>query len=77
MVISAGLEDMKKKLSRYDSKISLEWLKCIFNPKTKEQANNRPCILICNSFRTYKTLEILEFCSKNNIGVSIRTRAGQ
>jgi hypothetical protein len=50
-----------------DSKISLEWLKCIFNPETKERANNRPHILIYNGFGTHETLEILEFCFENNI----------
>lgn len=37
--------------SRYtDSKISLEWLKHIFDPETKERANGRLCVLIYNSF---------------------------
>jgi len=54
--------------SKYtDSKISLEWLKRIFNPKTKEQANKKPRVLICNGFRTHKTLKILEFYFENNI----------
>ncbi|KAF4630857.1 hypothetical protein G7Y89_g7278 [Cudoniella acicularis] len=39
--------------SRYtDSKISLEWLKRIFDPETKERANKKRRILIYNSFRT-------------------------
>jgi hypothetical protein len=50
-----------------DSKISLEWLKRIFNPETKEQANKKLCVLICDGFGTHKTLEILEFCFENNI----------
>src|SRR6266487_3187357 len=50
-----------------NSKISLEWLKCIFNPETKEQANKKPQVLICDSFGTHKILEILEFCFENNI----------
>jgi hypothetical protein len=50
-----------------DSKISLEWLKHVFNPQTKEQANQKPRVLICNSFRMHKTLKALEFCFKNNI----------
>ncbi|OCK96861.1 uncharacterized protein K441DRAFT_550337, partial [Cenococcum geophilum 1.58] len=54
--------------SRYtNSKISLEWLKCIFNPETKERANKRLRILICDGFGTHKTLKILEFYFKNNI----------
>lgn len=39
----------------------------MFNPQTKGLANQRPRVLICDGFRTYKTLEILEFCFKNNI----------
>jgi hypothetical protein len=50
-----------------DSKISLEWLKRIFDPETKERANNRPRVLICDGFGTHETLEILEFCFENNI----------
>ena len=50
-----------------DSKISLEWLKRIFDPETKERANNRPRVLICDGFETHETLEILEFCFENNI----------
>jgi hypothetical protein len=29
--------------------------------------NSKPCVLICNSFGFYKTLEVLDFCFKNNI----------
>jgi hypothetical protein len=50
-----------------DSKISLEWLKRIFDPETKERANGRPRVLICDGFGTHETLEILEFCFENNI----------
>lgn len=50
-----------------DSKISLEWLKRIFDPETKERANKRPRVLICDGFGTHETLEILEFCFENNI----------
>ncbi|TGO17915.1 hypothetical protein BPAE_0404g00060 [Botrytis paeoniae] len=50
-----------------NSKISLKWLKRIFDPKTKERANKKPYVLIYNGFETYKTLEILEFCFENNI----------
>jgi hypothetical protein len=54
--------------SRYtDSKISLEWLKRIFNPETKERANKKPRVLVCDGFGTHETLEILEFCFENNI----------
>jgi hypothetical protein len=47
--------------------ISFEWLKCIFDPETKEQANKRQHVLICDSFGTHETLEIQEFCFANNI----------
>jgi hypothetical protein len=50
-----------------DSKISLEWLKRVFNPQTKVQANGKPRVLICNGFGTHETLEALEFCFENNI----------
>ena len=50
-----------------DSKISLEWLKRVFNPQTKERAKQKPRILICDGFGTHETLKILEFYFKNNI----------
>jgi len=50
-----------------DSKISLEWLKRIFDPETEERADKRPRVLICDGFGTHETLEILEFCFENNI----------
>ncbi|EMR88324.1 hypothetical protein BcDW1_3031 [Botrytis cinerea BcDW1] len=50
-----------------DSKISVEWLKRIFDPETKERANKKPRVLICDGFGTHETLEILEFCFENNI----------
>lgn len=39
----------------------------MFNPQTKEIANGKPRILISDSFATYETLEVLEFCFANNI----------
>jgi DDE superfamily endonuclease len=50
-----------------DSKISLEWFKRVFDPQTKERANQRPRVLICDGFGTHETLEILEYCFENNI----------
>jgi hypothetical protein len=50
-----------------DSKISLEWLKRVFDPQTKERANQKPRVLICDGFGTHETLEILEYCFENNI----------
>jgi hypothetical protein len=50
-----------------DSKISLEWLKRVFDPQTRGQANQKPRVLICDGFGTHETLEALEFCFGNNI----------
>ncbi|KAK7179098.1 transposase [Paraphaeosphaeria sporulosa] len=50
-----------------DSKISLERLTRVFDPQTRERANGRPRVLICDGFGTHETLEILEFCFKANI----------
>jgi DDE superfamily endonuclease len=50
-----------------DSKISLEWLKRVFDPQTKARAHQKPRILICDGFGTHETLEILEYCFENNI----------
>ena len=50
-----------------DSKITLEWLTLVFDPQTKEQANKKQRVLICDGFATHETLEMLEFCFENNI----------
>ena len=50
-----------------DSKISLEWLKRVFDPQTRGQANQKPRVLICDGFGTHETLEALEFCFENDI----------
>jgi hypothetical protein len=50
-----------------DSHLSLQWLKRIFDPETKERANGRPRVLILDDFGTHETLEILEYCFANNI----------
>jgi hypothetical protein len=50
-----------------DSKISLEWLILVFNLQTRERANGKPRVLICDGFGTHATLEILERCFANNI----------
>jgi hypothetical protein len=50
-----------------DSKINIEWLKRVFDPQTRERANGKPRVLICDGFRSHETLEILEFCFENNI----------
>jgi len=50
-----------------DSKISLEWLKRIFDPETKELADQKPRVLICDGFGTHESVEMLEYCFENNI----------
>jgi hypothetical protein len=45
----------------------LEWLKRVFDPQTRGQANQKPQVLICDGFRTHETLKALEFCFENNI----------
>ena len=50
-----------------NSKISLEWLTQIFDPQTRDQANQKPRVLICDGFGTYETLEVLELCFENQI----------
>jgi hypothetical protein len=50
-----------------DFKISLEWLKRVFNPQTRGQANQKSRVLIYNGFGTHETLEALEFCFEYNI----------
>lgn len=47
-----------------DSKISLEWLKRVFDSQTKANANQYPRVLICDGIGSHKTLEILELGSK-------------
>jgi hypothetical protein len=42
-----------------NSYVSLQWLQSIFGPETKERANNKPQVLICDGFGTHETLEIL------------------
>jgi hypothetical protein len=52
-----------------DSYLSLQWLKRIFDPETKERAQGalKPRVLICDGFGTHETLEVPEFCLSNNI----------
>jgi hypothetical protein len=39
----------------------------VFDPQTKERANQKPRVLICDGFGTHETVEILEFCFGNHI----------
>ena len=50
-----------------DSKISLDWVKHVFDPQTKPRANHKPRILICDGLRTHESLEVMEYCFENNI----------
>jgi hypothetical protein len=50
-----------------DSKISLDWVKLVFDPQTKQRANQKPWVLICDGFGTHESLEVLEYCFENNI----------
>lgn len=50
-----------------DSYISLQWLKLIFDPETKEVAGKNPRVLVNDGFGTHETLEVLQFCFENNI----------
>ena len=50
-----------------DSKISLEWLKRVFDPQTRGQANQKPRVLICDGFGSHETLEAQVFCFENSI----------
>jgi hypothetical protein len=50
-----------------DSYISLQWLKLIFDPETKELAGKNPRVLINDGFGTHETLDVLQFCFENNI----------
>ena len=50
-----------------DSKISLDWVKHVFDPQTKPRANQKPQILICDGCRMHESLEVMEYCFENNI----------
>ena len=50
-----------------DSKISVEWLKLVFDAQTKGRANKKLRILTWDGFGTHESIEVLEFCFENNI----------
>ena len=50
-----------------DSEISFEWLKRVFDPQTRERANGKPRVLVCDGFATHESVEVLEFVMQNNI----------
>ncbi|EMD59841.1 hypothetical protein COCSADRAFT_100747, partial [Bipolaris sorokiniana ND90Pr] len=39
----------------------------VFDPQTSKRADRKLRVLICDSFRTHETLEILEYYFANNI----------
>ena len=39
----------------------------MFDPQTRDQANQKPRVLICDGFGTHEKLEAMEFCFENNI----------
>jgi hypothetical protein len=66
----------------YNSEISLERLIRVRDPQTNEVCDGNQRVLICDSFRTYETLETLEFYWTNNITLcprphSPRARSGE
>ena len=54
-----------------DSYISLQWLTRVFDPETKERANNKPRVLICDGFSWIPGHVIW-----SNIGVTVLTHNG-
>jgi len=46
-----------------DSKISLEWLKRVFDPQTKARAQGKPRVLICDGFGTHFALKTTFSCA--------------
>ena len=41
----------------------------MFDPQTRDRANSKPRVLICDGFGTHETLEVLEFCFQNNFNL--------
>lgn len=50
-----------------DSTISLEWIRRVFDPQTKDLAGQDPRVLICDGFGSHETLEVLEFYLKTTL----------
>lgn len=50
-----------------DSKVNLKLFKRVFDPQTRDRANGKPRVLICDSFGAHENLEVLESCFQNNI----------
>lgn len=50
-----------------DSHISLEWLKRVFDPQTRDLAQQNPRVLISDGLGSHETVGMLEFCFENNI----------
>lgn len=50
-----------------DKQISLYWIQKVFDPLTRPRAQGKPRVLINDGFATHESLELLKFCSENNI----------
>ena len=47
--------------------ISLYWIQHVFDAQTKDRAKDRPRMLINDGFGIHESLEIMQYCYKNNI----------
>ncbi|KAF1817688.1 DDE-domain-containing protein [Dissoconium aciculare CBS 342.82] len=50
-----------------DSYLSLQWLRLVFDPQTRDRAGQRPRVLICDGFGTHETLVVLESALQHQI----------
>ena len=50
-----------------DTNISLYWVRSVFDPQTRAQANGRPRLLISDGFGTHESLELMKYCFENQI----------
>jgi len=45
----------------------IEWLRYVFDRATRNKANGRPRVLICDGHDSHVTGDFIEFCKENNI----------
>lgn len=50
-----------------DSLISLEWLTKVFDPQTRDRANGKHRVLICDGFGTHESVEVMQYCLSHKI----------
>jgi hypothetical protein len=62
-----GWQFARQKKGYIDTVISLHWLRHVFNPQTKAQANGKPRLLISDGFSTHESAEFLKFAFENDI----------